>query len=80
MKDGRLRKTAEVLIMDSTSKGPMNFGASFLEVDFRGMSLAAKPAYQVCTVARNLVSNRQMVVAFRHAGQGPYESESKSVE
>jgi len=40
MKAGSLRLTAEGLIMDLTLKGPMNFGADLLEVDFRGEYLA----------------------------------------
>ena len=47
MEAGSLRWIAEGLIMDTTLKGPMNFGASFLDLDFRGMSLAVD---QVCTV------------------------------
>ena len=45
MKAGRWRQTAEALIMDSTSKGPMNFGTSFLEVDFMVMFMHLADAF-----------------------------------
>ena len=65
MEAGSLRRTAEGLIIGSTSKGPMNFGASYLEVDSGGCPwLPAKPADQVCTEGRGTASIRQAVVAF----------------